>query len=98
MPGFLGAPFALPRLLLTDWRSMTTNIALLGQAFSHLRRVELRVLILPLIFLSIALLPVRIFNWFLALPFSLVTLNSDRRKERLARRIAAEGANIYPLW
>lgn len=98
MISLLGAPFALPRLLLANFRSMITNIALLGQVFSNLGRMKLRILILPLIILFFLLLPVRIFYWVLALPYDLIVFASDLRKERLARNIAAEGANIYPLF
>ena len=98
MADLMRSPFLLLRLLLADWRLMMTNITVLGQVFSNLGRTNLRVLILPLIFLFFALLPVKILSWILALPYKLMTLASDLRKERLARRISVEGANIYPLW
>ena len=77
---------------------MTTNIRVLGQVFGNLGRTNLGVLILPLLFLLVALLPVRIFYRVLALPYDLMTLASDLQRERLARRIAYEGANVYPLF
>ena len=98
MTSILGIPFALPRLLLTDWRLLKINITVLGHVFSNLGRTNLRVLILPVLILCVALMPVRIFHWVMALPYNLMTLASDLRRERLARRIAYEGANVYPLF
>ena len=98
MSGLLEAIFALPRLLLADLRSVATNITVVGQVFTALRRMDLRGLILPMFILFAALLPVRILNRILALPYDLVTFASDIKNERLARKIKTEGANIYPLF
>lgn len=98
MANLIGILLALPRLLLTDWRLMMTNIAVIGQVFRHLGQVKLRVLMLPLILLTVALAPVWIFKWIFALPHGLMALSSEIRNERRARKIKTEGARIYPLW
>ena len=93
-----GVPFALPRLLVTDWRLMMTNIVMLKQIISNLGRTNLRPFVLPLALIFVALMPGRIFYRLLALPYDLLAVVSDLERERLARKISAEGANIYPLW
>ena len=98
MANLLGILLALPSLLLTDWRLMMTNIGVLGQVFSHLGHVKLRVLMLPLVLLAVALAPVWIFKWLFALPHGLMALSSEIRNERRARKIKTEGGRIYPLW
>jgi len=98
MISILGIPFALLRLLLADWRLMTTNMAVIGHVFCNLGRTNLRLLILPLLLLCVALAPVRILYWALALPYNLMTLASNLKRERHERKLAAQGANIYPLW
>ena len=98
MTSILGIPFALMRLLLTDWRLTTTNSAVIWRVFSNLGRTNLRVLILPLLLLCVALMPVRILYWAFALPYNLMTLASNLKRERHERKLADQGANIYPLW
>ena len=98
MASIFAVPFALSRLLLTDWRLMTTNIVMLTQILSNLGRTNLRPFVLPLALIFLALMPVRIFYRLLALPYDLMAVVSDLERERLARKISAEGANIYPLW
>lgn len=89
---------ALPRLLFSECRLMATNMAVLARVFRNLGRSNLLILFLPLLILCLSLMPVRILYWVLALPHNLLSLASDLKKERLRRKVSAQGANIYPLW
>ena len=98
MTTVLEIPSALARLLLSEGRLMTTNIAVLVRVFRNLGRANLHILSLPLLILCLALMPVRIMYWITALPYNLITLASNLRTERIKRKISAQGSNIYPLW